>query len=117
MWFQDLFNYDFRRTEMCIIPYGTQLGEISFCAYNTGVGWRNIIEKMMMNATVAEWYKQHGRHPVYAGGKEVKLPEYENGLTTKLVVPRDQPLPRRSKNLRVVQPSNGQESALKATCH
>ena len=23
MWFQDLFNYDFRRTEMCIIPYGT----------------------------------------------------------------------------------------------
>src|SRR5262249_4916954 len=21
MWFQDLFNYDFRRTEMCIIPY------------------------------------------------------------------------------------------------
>ena len=40
MWFQDLFNYDFRRTEMCIIPYGTQMGEISFCAYNTGVGWR-----------------------------------------------------------------------------
>ncbi len=38
MWFQDLFNYDFRRTEMCIIPYGTQMGEISFCAYNTGVG-------------------------------------------------------------------------------
>ena len=32
MWFQDLFNYDFRRTEMCIIPYGTQEGEISFCA-------------------------------------------------------------------------------------
>jgi uncharacterized radical SAM superfamily Fe-S cluster-containing enzyme len=36
MWFQDLFNYDFRRTEMCVIPYGTQEGEISFCAYNTG---------------------------------------------------------------------------------
>src|SRR5207244_2815615 len=33
MWFQDLFNYDFRRTEMCIIPYATQQGEISFCAY------------------------------------------------------------------------------------
>src|SRR5216683_914271 len=42
MWFQDLFNYDFRRTEMCIIPYATQQGEISFCAYNTGVGWRQI---------------------------------------------------------------------------
>ncbi|MGH9722166.1 MAG: radical SAM protein, partial [Bryobacteraceae bacterium] len=32
MWFQDLFNYDFRRTEQCIIPYATQEGEISFCA-------------------------------------------------------------------------------------
>src|ERR1051326_4115244 len=50
MWFQDLFNYDFRRTEQCIIPYATQEGEISFCAYNTGVGWRNIIEKMHMTA-------------------------------------------------------------------
>src|SRR6267378_3873853 len=46
MWFQDLFNYDFRRTEMCIIPYATQQGEISFCAYNTGVGWRQIIENL-----------------------------------------------------------------------
>src|SRR5437868_1806492 len=54
MWFQDLFNYDFRRTEMCIIPYGTQEGEISFCAYNTGIGWRNIIEHMHQNATVAQ---------------------------------------------------------------
>ena len=66
MWFQDLFNYDFRRTEMCIIPYGTQMGEISFCAYNTGVGFRQIIEKMKKTATVAEWYKTRGRHPVYA---------------------------------------------------
>ena len=57
MWFQDLWNYDFRRTEMCIIPYATQMGEISFCAYNTGVGWRQIVEKMYQNATVAEWYK------------------------------------------------------------
>ena len=38
MWFQDLWTYDFRRTEMCIIPYATQMGEISFCAYNTGRG-------------------------------------------------------------------------------
>src|SRR5207245_1607883 len=35
MWFQDLFNYDFRRTEQCIIPYATKVAEISFCAYNT----------------------------------------------------------------------------------
>ena len=73
MWFQDLFNYDFRRTEMCIIPYGTQEGEISFCAYNTGIGWRNIIEHMHQNATVAEWYKKHGRHEIFAAGKEVGI--------------------------------------------
>ena len=60
MWFQDLFNYDFRRTEQCIIPYATQEGEISFCAYNTGVGWRNIIEKMHMTATLTKWYEEQG---------------------------------------------------------
>jgi uncharacterized radical SAM superfamily Fe-S cluster-containing enzyme len=71
MWFQDLFTYDFRRTEMCVIPYGTQEGEISFCAYNTGVGWRQIIEEMHKTATLSEWYKKHGRHAVYAKGKKV----------------------------------------------
>ncbi len=80
MWFQDLFNYDFRRTEMCIIPYGTQEGEISFCAYNTGHGWRNIIEHMHMNANVAEWYKEHGRHEIFAGGKDVNLNDYDHSL-------------------------------------
>src|SRR5260370_2479223 len=74
MWFQDLFNYDFRRTEMCIIPYGTQMGEISFCAYNTGVGWRNIIEKMKATATVAEWHRTKGRHAVYAKNQNLLLP-------------------------------------------
>ncbi len=71
MWFQDLFNYDFRRTEMCVIPYGTQEGEVSFCAYNTGVGWRQIIEEMHKTASLGEWYQEHGRHAVYAKGKEV----------------------------------------------
>jgi hypothetical protein len=80
MWFQDLFNYDFRRTEMCIIPYATQQGEISFCAYNTGVGWRQIIENMHKNATVAEWYKTHGKHEIYAKGKNVNLQSYEHSL-------------------------------------
>jgi uncharacterized radical SAM superfamily Fe-S cluster-containing enzyme len=75
MWFQDLYNYDFRRTEMCIIPYGTQMGEISFCAYNTGVGWRNIIEKMKANASVAEWYRTRGRHAVYAKNQDLPLPK------------------------------------------
>jgi uncharacterized radical SAM superfamily Fe-S cluster-containing enzyme len=80
MWFQDLFNYDFRRTEMCIIPYGTQEGEISFCAYNTGIGWRNIIEHMHQNATVAQWYKEHGRHEVFAKGKEVTMEDKTHNM-------------------------------------
>ncbi len=77
MWFQDLFNYDFRRTEQCIIPYATQEGEISFCAYNTGVGWRNIIEKMHMTSTLTKWYEEHGRHEIFAGGKNVGMGEGE----------------------------------------
>jgi len=80
MWFQDLFNYDFRRTEQCIIPYATQEGEISFCAYNTGVGWRNIIEKMHMTATLTKWYDEHGRHEIFAGNHSVPLPVAEHHL-------------------------------------
>ena len=80
MWFQDLFNYDFRRTEMCIIPYATQLGEISFCAYNTGIGWRKIIENMYKTASVAEWNRKYGKHGVYAAGKSVPLETYDHNL-------------------------------------
>jgi tetraether lipid synthase len=65
---------------MCVIPYATQEGEISFCAYNTGVGWRNIIEKMHMTATLTKWYEEHGRHAIYAGGKEVPLADMQHSL-------------------------------------
>jgi 7,8-dihydro-6-hydroxymethylpterin dimethyltransferase len=84
MWFQDLFNYDFRRTEQCIIPYATQEGEISFCAYNTGVGWRNIVEKMHMTATLTKWYEERGRHEIIAGGKNVNLPSKDHSLILNL---------------------------------
>jgi hypothetical protein len=80
MWFQDLFNYDFRRTEQCIIPYATQEGEISFCAYNTGVGWRNIIEKMHMTATLTKWYEEKGRHEIFAGNKHVPLASAQHSM-------------------------------------
>jgi hypothetical protein len=83
MWFQDLFNYDFRRTEQCIIPYATQEGEISFCAYNTGVGWRNIIEKMHMTATLTKWYEEHGKHEIFAGGKSVPLASKDHSLVLR----------------------------------
>jgi uncharacterized radical SAM superfamily Fe-S cluster-containing enzyme len=88
MWFQDLWTYDFRRTEMCIIPYATQMGEISFCAYNTGVGWRHIVEKMHQTATVAEWYRQHGKHAVYANPrKPVPLGQLDQPIS--LTIPRN----------------------------
>jgi hypothetical protein len=65
---------------MCIIPYATQQGEISFCAYNTGIGWRNIIEKMHMTATLTKWYEEHGRHEIFAGGKEVVMASKDHSL-------------------------------------
>jgi len=85
MWFQDLFNYDFRRTEMCVIPYGTQEGEISFCAYNTGVGWRQIIENMHKTANLGEWYEEHGRHAVYAAGHNVPGIEKRHSLSLPII--------------------------------
>ena len=81
MWFQDLFTYDFRRTDQCVIPYATQEGEISFCAYNTGINWRNIVEQKHQSASVTEWYKERGRHTIYAGGKNVELPIVQHSLS------------------------------------
>jgi uncharacterized radical SAM superfamily Fe-S cluster-containing enzyme len=75
MWFQDLWTYDFRRTEMCNVPYGTQEGEISFCAYNTGIGWRQIIESKHQNASTTEWFKNKGRHKIYSGNKPIEINE------------------------------------------
>lgn len=85
MWFQDLFNYDFRRTEMCVIPYGTQEGEISFCAYNTGVGWRQIIENMHKTAGLAEWYEKNERHAVYAAGHNVPGISKKHSLSLPII--------------------------------
>jgi hypothetical protein len=87
MWFQDLWTYDFRRTEMCIIPYATQMGEISFCAYNTGVGWRQIVESMYQNATTAEWYREHGKHAVFANPR--KSVPIGPAVPVSLKIPRD----------------------------
>jgi uncharacterized radical SAM superfamily Fe-S cluster-containing enzyme len=91
MLFQDLWTYDFRRTEMCVIPYGTEEGEVSFCAYNTGVGWRQIIEAKHRTATLTEWHNTRGRHKIYAKGKAVELDTIEHGL----ILPQ---APQSSKN-------------------
>ena len=89
MWFQDLWTYDFRRTEMCIIPYATQMGEISFCAYNTGVGWRQIVENMYQNAKVADWYQgaRQARRSTPTRNKPVPLPA--NAQPVTLHIPKD----------------------------
>ena len=88
MWFQDLWTYDFQRTEMCLIPYATPIGEIAFCAYNTGIGWRQVVENARSNPTVAEWHRRHGRHEVYANpDKKVPIPDAERPAA--LSVPED----------------------------
>jgi len=47
------------------------------------VGWRNIIEKMHMTATLTKWYEEHGRHEIFAGGKKVKLENTDHSLVLK----------------------------------
>ena len=57
---------------------GTHWGQNSASG---GVGWRNVIEKMKANATVAEWFAKHGRHPVHAKGRDLELPAFNNPLS------------------------------------
>jgi hypothetical protein len=47
------------------------------------MGWRNIIEKMHMTATLTKWYEEHGRHEIFAGGKSVALNSTEHHLVLK----------------------------------
>jgi hypothetical protein len=47
------------------------------------VGWRNIIEKMHMTATLTKWYDEHGRHEIFAGGKSVNLMSREHSLVLR----------------------------------
>ena len=70
---------------MCVIPYGTQEGEISFCAYNTGVGWRQIIENMHKTANLADWYKENERHAVYAAGHNVPNIPKKHSLSLPII--------------------------------
>jgi hypothetical protein len=68
---------------MCVIPHATQNGEISFCAYNTGVGWRKIVESTHRVATTEDWYKENGRHRIYAGDRPIDL--HPGGLAAPVV--------------------------------
>ena len=69
-------------------PYATPIGEIAFCAYNTGIGWRQVVEHSRCNPTVAEWHRQYGRHEVYANpNKKVPIPDAERPAALR--VPED----------------------------
>jgi uncharacterized radical SAM superfamily Fe-S cluster-containing enzyme len=83
-WFQDAFNYDFSTISNASTPVATQEGEISFCAYNGG-GWRKVVEHQHRTATLATWHKQHGRHEIYAKGKEVGLGQASRDPQPQLV--------------------------------
>jgi 7,8-dihydro-6-hydroxymethylpterin dimethyltransferase len=72
MSFQDLYNYDLATMSDSKTLVATQEGEITFCAYNGG-RWRNIVEHLHQTASLPEWNRMHGRHPIYAKGKEVPL--------------------------------------------
>jgi 7,8-dihydro-6-hydroxymethylpterin dimethyltransferase len=72
MSFQDLYNYDLATISTSTTPMATQEGEIGFCAYNGG-RWRKIVEHLHQTASLPEWNRMHGRHPIYAKGKEVSL--------------------------------------------
>jgi uncharacterized radical SAM superfamily Fe-S cluster-containing enzyme len=72
MAFQDLASYDLATISHSTTPMATQEGEINFCAYNGG-RWRRIVEHLHQTASLPEWKRSHGRHPIYAKGKEVEL--------------------------------------------
>ena len=89
MAFQDNSNYDLATISHSTTPMATQEGEINFCAYNGG-GWRKIVEHLHQAASVAEWNRTHGRHPIYAKGKEVSVGAGNGGKAELVQIERQQ---------------------------
>jgi hypothetical protein len=44
------------------------------------VGWRNIIEKKHMTATLTKWYEEIGKHEIFAGGNKVGPQSIDHSL-------------------------------------
>ena len=82
MWFQDLFNYDFRRTEQCIIPTRRRKAR-SASARITRASAGEHRRKDGMTATLTKWYEEHGRHEIIAGSKAVNLPSKDHSLVLR----------------------------------
>lgn len=84
MLFQDVYNYDLSTISNSATPVATQEGEIGFCAYN-GAGWRKVVEHLHRTATLVVWHRKHGRHEIYANGKELELGRSVRNRETQLV--------------------------------
>jgi len=69
------------RTEQCIILNATQEGEIP-SAPTTPAWLAQIIEKMHHDAR-SQMVREHGRHEIFAGGKNVKMDSVEHALVLK----------------------------------
>jgi tetraether lipid synthase len=91
MWFQDAYNYDFAGICNSTTPVGLTQGEISFCAYYGG-GWRKVVEHQSRTVKLAEWHRMHGRHEIYAKGKEVDLGQPTHRAEGNLVQIETEPL-------------------------
>jgi len=89
MAFQDAHNYDLALIANSSTPVATQEGEINFCAYNGG-RWRRIVEHLHQTASLSEWNRSHGRHPIYAKGKEVDLGAHGAPKTDLVQIERQQ---------------------------
>jgi 7,8-dihydro-6-hydroxymethylpterin dimethyltransferase len=89
MAFQDNSNYDLATISHSTTPMATQEGEINFCAYNGG-RWRKIVEHLHQTARLADWNRSHGRHPIYAKGKEVSMGAVNGGKAELVQIEREQ---------------------------
>ena len=69
-WFQDLYTLVLPALWSATTVVATQEGEIPFCAYNSA-GWREVVERTHRTATLSEWHRHHGRHPIFAGGNQL----------------------------------------------
>lgn len=84
MWFQDAFNYDFAGICNSTTTVALTQGEISFCAFYGG-GWRKVVEHQSRTIKLSEWHRTHGRHEIYAKGKNVDLGQPTNSAGIQLV--------------------------------
>ncbi len=70
---------------------------------------------MHQNASVAKWYQEHGRHQIWAGGKNVELSSYEHSLKLKAedveAVRKESELPQTARDEKMARRKAAKEAA------